>query len=208
MPPIWDALAIRTQEAWETALTVAKERRQKVAFFRKRTNEDALNAEAFAHIGEDPFEDSPFNRKMTPEEGVEAELLFGRAAMHVASYVQSRAESLPREELQAAMMAFADAAAKAEFHLRCQKTDPLAVETWLAGHQEKSWAILQSKYPWLAGSGQEEKLIADARSLVVRNWNNVMTLASAYAASHIDVEGREHEFLDKFYDDPDDPDFA
>lgn len=177
-----------------------------MGFFGKRKNEDALNAEAFAFVpsGDDPFEGSPFYGKFSPEEGMEVELLFGRAGMSVIHYVFSRLEALPKEELQAAALMFGDAAAKAEFHLRCQKTGPDAVEAWLAGHQEEGWTLLQGKYPLLAGSDRKEAFIADARSLIDRNWRNVMVMASAYAASHIDVEGRENEFLDKFYCEPDD----
>jgi hypothetical protein len=177
-----------------------------MGFFQKRRDGDALNEEVFSHVGEDPYEDSPFKRKMTPEEGMEVELLFGRSGMNVASYVLRRSGALPEKELQAAILLFADAAAKAEFHLQCQKSDPAAVEAWLAGHQEESWAKLQSKFPSLASSGEKDKLIADARSLIARNWENVMAMASAHAASHIDVEDREDEFLDKFYVDPDELD--
>jgi hypothetical protein len=177
-----------------------------VGFFRKRTDENELNEEALAQVmsGRDIHEGSPFYEKLAPEEGQGVELLFGRAGMAVASYVLSRSESVPKEELQAATMLFADAAAKAEFHLRCQKSDPVAVEAWLAGHQEKSWAELQRTYPPLAGSDRKEMLIGDARSLIDRNWEHVMTVATAYAASSIDIEGKESEFLDSVYYEPDD----
>jgi len=177
-----------------------------VGFFGKRKNEDALNAEAFAFVpsGDDPFEGSPFYGKFSPEEGMEVELLFGRAGMSVIHYVFSRLEALPKEELQAAALMFGDAAAKAEFHLRCQKTGPDAVEAWLAGHQEEGWVKLRGLYPSLASSHRKETLIADARSLINRNWDNVMMVATAYAAPSIDIQGREDEFLDKFYVEPDD----
>jgi hypothetical protein len=51
-------------------------------------------------------------------------------------------------------------------------------------------------------SDQKEAFIADARNLIDRNWQHVMTMASAYAASHIDVDGREREFLDTVYVEP------
>jgi hypothetical protein len=177
-----------------------------VGFFRKRTDEDALNRQAFADLlaGRDVHEGSPFYEKMTPEEGVEVELLFGRAGMEMASYLLFRSDPAPAEELQAATMLFADAAAKAEFHLRCQKSDPGAVETRLAGQQESNWAALLERYPALAAAYQKETLISDARTLIGRNWQHVMTLASAYAASHIHVEGRETEFLDSIYYELDD----
>ena len=97
---------------------------------------------------------------------------------------------------------FADAAAKAEFHLRCQKSDPQAVEAWLSGHCDQCWEAFQRKNPALVGS-DKEALIAEARNLIVRNWDHVMTMASAYAHSGMDVEGRENEFLDKVYYEPD-----
>jgi len=178
-----------------------------VGFFGKRRNEDELNAEAFARVlsGGDIFEGSPFYEEMTREEGIEAEILFGRAGMAVASYVLFRSEQAPTVEMQAAMMLFGDKAAKAEFHLRCQKAfNPDTVETWLANEQEKNWAALQTKYPSVTSSYRKETLIADARSLIDQNWQNVMVMASAYAASHIDVEGREDEFLDQFYVEPED----
>jgi hypothetical protein len=133
------------------------------------------------------------------------ELLFGQAGMNVALYVlQLPGRSTePNRETLAAKAMFADAAAKAEFHLQCQKTDPAEeVEAWFVAHCDECWGGFLDKNPSAVGL-DKEALIPEARSLIVRNWENVMTMASAYAASSVDVEGREFEFLDKFYSEPD-----
>jgi hypothetical protein len=78
--------------------------------------EHALNMEALEHVlsGRDIFEGSPFYEKLTPEDGQEVELMFGRAGTAVALYVLQLPDK-PEEglEILAATSMFADAAAKA-----------------------------------------------------------------------------------------------
>jgi hypothetical protein len=135
---------------------------------------------------------------------MQMERLVGRAGMTVALYVLQR-PTRPAEsgkEVLAAKAMLADAAAKAEVHLRCQKSDSAAVETWFSAHCEQSWHGFQTKNPAAAGLNKDA-LISEARGLIDRNWQNVVTLASAYAAQSVDVVNREFEFLDKFYCEPD-----
>ncbi|MGH3109797.1 MAG: hypothetical protein ACRDQT_02620 [Gaiellaceae bacterium] len=181
-----------------------------MALFRRRDRKQAdreveLNREAVDHVlsGGDIHEGSPFYEKVTPEEGVHVEMLFGKAGMSIASYVVGRSTPMPSKEEQAATMLLADAAAKAEFHLRCQKADADAVEGWLVGENESRWDGLLSRFPALADRNKDA-FVADARGLIDRNWVNVMTMASAYAHSQSNVEGREDEFLNTVYVDPDD----
>jgi hypothetical protein len=172
---------------------------------RRRRRERALNEDAIAHVlsGRDVHEGSPFYEKQTPEKALEMELLFGRAGMNVALYVLQRPDcpAEPSRLSLAAKAMFADASAKAEFHLRCQGSDSAEVEAWFSGHCDACWGGFLEKNPSAVDLSKDAAIRA-ARSLIVENWENVMTMATAYAAPSIDVEGREFEFLDEFYADP------
>jgi hypothetical protein len=184
-----------------------------MSLFRKRKRQDPALKEALADVlaGKDVHEGSPFYEKLTPEEGAKVELLFGRAGQSVALYVLQRGTEPPASEEErlslAAKAMFADASATAEFHLRCQQSDPGAVAMWFAGYCDECWKGFVETNP--ASSGFDEvALAAEARALIDRNWTYVMTMATAYAAPSVDVDGREFEFLDNVYVDPDDEDPA
>lgn len=177
-----------------------------VALDLQEKREEALFQEDLAHVlsGTDIFEGSPFYESQPPEVLQEMELLFGHAGNAVASYVLGLPDlvTYPSDETVVAKTLFANAAARAEFHLRCQKFDSNAVEAWLSGHCEQCWETLQRKHPSFVGSGQKETLIAEARSLINQNWVHVMTMATALTTPSVDVEGREIEFLGRVYYEP------
>lgn len=94
--------------------------------------------------------------------------------------------------------------AKAGFHLRCQKADPKQIEPWLSSQYDNCWTAVQERYPALSGFDQKLQLISDARALIDENWVHVMTMATAYADPSVDVDGREIDFLDDIYYEPED----
>ena len=167
--------------------------------FRRRGN-NSLD-EIRRALSKDPHERSPFYEKLTPEVGQEVELMFGRAGSVVAYYVLQRVDT-PDDDVEtlAAKSMFADAAAKAEFHLRCQKRNTEAVEEWFSHHCIECWDGFLAKNPsYVADDAQRDVLIADARRLIDQNWEFVMLLATGYAAPSYEIAGREFEILDRVH---------
>ena len=93
---------------------------------------------------------------------------------------------------------FADAAAKAESHLRCQKADRAELEPWFSSHCDACWQGFLEKNPGTMDTSRKDALVAAARELICENWDTVIVVATAYAAPSIDIQGREFEFLDRF----------